>query len=102
MLECRKTRSEGGTATRPSESQLLSPKAIAGIERITWILIYAGLFAIVLGIASGGTHRVAGWSLGVLGGIAVATGIVLVWVRSRLRESEAGAESKTPSEGTRT
>ena len=80
----------------------MSPNAIAWVERTIWILIYVGLFAIVLGVASGGTHQVAGWSLGLLGGIAVATGIVLVWVRSRLRESEAGAESKTPSEGTRT
>jgi len=80
----------------------MSPKAIVLVERLIWIFIYAGLFAIILGIASGGVHRIAGWSLGVLGGIAVATGIVLIVVRSRLRDSPAGAESKTTSEGTRT
>jgi hypothetical protein len=80
----------------------VSSRTIVWIERLIWIFIYAGLFAIILGIASGGAHRIAGWSLGVLGGIAVATGIVLIVVRSRLRDSPPGAESKTTSEGTRT
>lgn len=80
----------------------MSPIAITWIERIIWILIYAGLFAIILAIASGHAHQVAGWSLGVLGGIAVATGIVLIWVRSRVHATPPGAESKTPSEGTKT
>jgi hypothetical protein len=80
----------------------MSPTAINWIERIIWILIYTGLFALVLAFASKDVHRIAGWSMGVLGGIAVATGIVLIWVRSRVHASPPVAESKTPSEGTKT
>jgi vacuolar-type H+-ATPase subunit I/STV1 len=63
---------------------MASARTLAWIERLVWILIYVGVIAIILGIATHGAHLVAGWSLGVLGGIAVAAGIVLIIVRSRL------------------
>jgi hypothetical protein len=66
---------------------MASARTLAWIERLAWIGIYAGLFAIVLGIVSGEVHVIAGWSLGVLGGMAVAAGIVLIIVRSRLTEN---------------
>lgn len=69
---------------------MASARALAWLERLIWLLIYGGLFGVVLGIATGGAHLVAGWSLGVLGGIAVAAGIVLIWVRSRLRLTPPG------------
>ena len=75
---------------------MASARALAWIERLVWLLIYGGVIAITLGVATGGRHLVAGWSLGVLGGIAVAAGVVLVWVRSRLRETPpGGAQSST-------
>ena len=49
-----------------------------------------------IGIATGNAHLVAGWSLGVLGGIAVAGGVVLIVVRSRLRETPPGG-AQSPS-----
>jgi hypothetical protein len=74
---------------------MASARAIAWVERLAWILIYAGSFSIVLGIVSGEVHVIAGWSLGVLGGIAVAAGIVLIVVRSRLSETPpTGAQSQ--------
>jgi hypothetical protein len=74
---------------------MASARAIAWVERLAWILIYAGSFSIVLGIVSGEVHVIAGWSLGVLGGIAVAAGIVLIVVRSRLSETApTGAQSQ--------
>jgi hypothetical protein len=54
------------------------------LDVLIWVLIFGGLFAIVLGFAS---HKVApatGWSLMVGGGGLAAAGAVLVWVRSRL------------------
>ena len=76
----------------------MSPRAIARIEKSIWILIYGGLFALVFGIAIHRVDEMAAWSLGTLGGIAVAVGAVLIWVRSRLREEGAsGAQSSTPS-----
>jgi hypothetical protein len=71
---------------------------IARIEKAIWILIYGGLFAVVLGIASRGVDIATAWSLGVAGALATAAGVVLIWVRSRLREDGAsGAQSSTPS-----
>jgi hypothetical protein len=76
---------------------MTSPKALARLDALTWTLIYGGLFGIVLGIVTGGVHLVAGWSLGVLGALAVVAGIVLIAVRSRLQESPApGAQSSEP------
>jgi hypothetical protein len=76
---------------------MASARTLAWVERLAWIAIYGGLFAIILGIVSGEVHVIAGWSLGVLGGIAVATGIVLIFVRSRLTETRpSGAQSSNP------
>jgi len=63
---------------------MASARTLAWVERLAWICIYGGLIAVILGLATGNAHVVAGWSLGVLGGIAVAAGIVLIIVRSRL------------------
>ena len=79
---------------------MASAKTLALIERLAWIYIYGGLFAIVLAIATGGVHVVAGWSLGVVGAIVVAAGVVLIVVRSRLHETPApGAQSPEATQG---
>ncbi|WP_427912171.1 hypothetical protein ACPWT1_16185 [Ramlibacter sp. MMS24-I3-19] len=82
---------------------MASARALARLDALTWTLIYGGLFAIVLGIVTGNAHLIAGWSLGVLGGCAVVAGIVLIFVRSRLRETPLpGAQSPgTPNNNRR-
>lgn len=82
---------------------MASPRMLARLDALTWTLIYGGLFAVVLGLATGNAHLVAGWSLGVVGGCAVVAGIVLIVVRSRLRESpQPGAQSaRTPDDTSR-
>jgi hypothetical protein len=78
---------------------MASARALARVERLIWTLVYGGIFAVILGVASGGAHRVAGWSLGVLGGAAVAAGVILIWVRSRMHEAApGGAQSSSPPE----
>ena len=56
------------------------------LERLVWTLIYAGLLALVLGgfmLARGDT---AGhWWIGG-GALVAAVGVLLIYVRSRLRE----------------
>lgn len=63
---------------------MASPRARAWIERLAWILLYAGLFGIVLGLAATKYDAPTAWSLLTLGGILSASGVVLIWVRSRL------------------
>jgi hypothetical protein len=78
---------------------MASPRALARLDAATWTLIYGGLFGIVLGIVTGGAHVVAGWSLGVLGSIAVVAGIVLIIVRSRLTEAPGAQSNETRRQG---
>jgi hypothetical protein len=61
-----------------------SAKAIVWIERLIWILVYVGLFAVVLGLATLSRSAAAAWSLITVGGVLAAGGVVLLWVRSRL------------------
>ena len=62
------------------------PKPHATLEKWIWILIYGGLFLIVLGIATGRTEPATGWAMAVPGGIATAVGFVLIYVRSRMND----------------
>jgi hypothetical protein len=75
---------------------MASPRTLARIDALAWVLIYGGLFALVLGIASHDETAIGGWSLSVLGTLAAIAGVVLIVVRSRLRETPPpGAESKS-------
>jgi hypothetical protein len=79
---------------------MASRRTLAWIEALAWVALYGGLFAIVLGIVTGEVHVIAGWSLGVLGAISVATGVVLIFVRSRLPEPPPGdAQSSSSPQG---
>jgi hypothetical protein len=63
---------------------MASARATAWLERLIWILIYGGLFSLVLGLATRVREAAIGWALIVGGAIATAAGLVLIWVRSRL------------------
>lgn len=63
---------------------MASAKTLLLIERLIWILIYGGLFALILGVVVLSPAPITAWSLIVLGGCAVLAGVVLIWVRSRL------------------
>ena len=60
-------------------------KPHARLERWIWILIYGGLFLLILGIATGRVDEVLGWSVAVPGVVLAAVGVVLIYVRSRLK-----------------
>ena len=61
-----------------------SARAVAWVERLVWLLIYSGLFAVVLGLATLARSAAAAWSLMAVGALLTAGGVILVWVRSRL------------------
>ena len=62
-----------------------APKPHATLEKWIWILIYAGLFALVLGIATGRNDAPLGWSIALPGVVLAIVGVVLIYVRSRLK-----------------
>jgi hypothetical protein len=76
---------------------MATPRTLARLDSLIWSLIFGGLFLLVLGIASHDETAIGGWSLSVLGSLAAVAGVVLIYVRSRLREepepSGPGAQS---------
>lgn len=63
---------------------MASQRAMAWIDRLVWTFIYAGLFAVVLGLAALQAHAVVSWTLIALGAVLVIAGVVLIAVRARL------------------
>jgi hypothetical protein len=65
---------------------MAAPKPHATLEKWIWVLIYGGLFALILGIATARANEALGWSIAVPGVALAAVGIVLIYVRSRLKD----------------
>lgn len=57
------------------------------LEKWTWLLIFIGGFALALGIATLREDETVGWLIIVPSAVAIVVGVVLVYVRSRLKES---------------
>jgi hypothetical protein len=61
----------------------------ATLEVWVWVLIYGGLLAVGLGLALQRQGDAAlGWTLVLVGGIVAAVGVVLIWVRSRMKDDK--------------
>lgn len=63
-----------------------APNPYARLEKWTWLLIFIGGFGLALGIATLNEDAATGWLIVVPCAIAIITGIVLVLVRSRLKD----------------
>ena len=75
---------------------MASPKTIEGVERIervTWVLIYVGLFIAITGFAVLKVGPGTAWTLISIGGVLVVAGAVLIWVRSRFDEGTIHAKA---------
>ncbi len=57
----------------------------AGVEKLAWVLIYAGLLLLGLGLFVQREHDPIGWTMVVAGGVAAVAGVVLIWLRSRMK-----------------
>jgi hypothetical protein len=66
---------------------MATAKPHATLEKWIWILIYAGLFMFIIGIATGRADAGFGWALAVPGVALTVVGIVLIYVRSRFKDS---------------
>jgi uncharacterized membrane protein HdeD (DUF308 family) len=58
------------------------------LERTIWTLIYAGLLAVVLGVFMDRGGSAAGVTVSVVGAAVAVVGVVLIFVRSRMREED--------------
>jgi hypothetical protein len=63
---------------------MTTPLRTKRIENLIWILIYGGLFSMLAGAIAHGSSGTTGKTLVVLGGIAAAAGVVLIYVRSKM------------------
>ncbi|MCZ4314910.1 hypothetical protein O4H66_16010 [Comamonadaceae bacterium G21597-S1] len=71
-------------------------KRLARLEKLIWTLIYGGLLSALVGYFMQRDGDDAGaWLTSVGIGVAVL-GVILIFVRSRLREGPAASDAKTP------
>jgi hypothetical protein len=54
------------------------------VEKLIWVLIYGGIFALSIGFFIARTDIVFGTVLQLGGALAVVVGIFLIWLRSRM------------------
>jgi membrane protein implicated in regulation of membrane protease activity len=76
-----------------------SARTLAVLDALAWTLVYGGLLLFVLGIATGEVNLIAGWSFGVVGGVAAVVGIVLILVRARLSGDRGAQSGDKPQRG---
>ncbi len=68
-----------------------APQTLQRLQTVIWVLIYGGLLALTLGIATARTDEATGWTLAVAGGVMAAIGVALIGVRARLK-TDTGIE----------
>lgn len=73
-----------GTPSVLGSASALKSKRWARMEAAVWFAIYGGLLLCVVGISAGQTSPALGWSLAAAGASAVAVGVVLIVIRSKL------------------
>ena len=59
---------------------------IQRVESWVWLLIYGGMGLLGLGLSVKSAHAPLGWAMVALGGVGGLTGLVLIWVRSRMKD----------------
>ena len=69
---------------KPSSGPV-SNTAVAWLQALIWVLIYGGLLTLVLGLSVERSDEDAGWSLVVGGAVVAAAGLVLIYVRSKIK-----------------
>ncbi len=67
---------------------MAQPKPHAALEAWIWVLIYGGLFLLILGIVAVRVDETIGWAIAVPGAVVALAGVVLIYVRSRFKESK--------------
>ena len=55
------------------------------VEKLVWVYVYVGMILLGLGLAAQRSNAALGWTIAVVGSVSIFIGIVLVWVRSRMK-----------------
>jgi hypothetical protein len=58
----------------------------AAVEIWVWVLIYGGLLLLCLALFVARDQGALGWAIGVVGSVLTALGVLLIVVRSRMRD----------------
>lgn len=61
-----------------------SPHTLQRLQTLIWVLIYAGLFGLVVGGIARREDNLLGTLLMIAGAAAAVVGVVLIWLRSRM------------------
>ncbi len=59
--------------------------ALKRVQQLVWVLIYGGLMTLVLGLSVRRVDDALGWSLVIGGGFVALVGVVLIFVRARMK-----------------
>ena len=60
----------------------------ARVQKWTWILVYLGMALLGLGLSVQRSDGSLGWGVAAAGIALIAIGIVLIWVRSRMKNTK--------------
>ena len=66
---------------------MASKTMLARLQKLIWVYIYGGLLSIVIGTFVRRTDESTAWWMTAIGGAVVLLGVVLIFVRSRLKET---------------
>ena len=66
----------------------MGSSAAARVQQWVWILIYLGMLLLALGLAVRRNDAALGWVIAAPGLVSIAIGIVLIWVRSRMKNTK--------------
>jgi membrane-bound ClpP family serine protease len=58
------------------------------IGKWSWILIYVGMVLLALGLSAQRSDAALGWGIAGLGIAMMVIGVVLVWIRSRMKNTQ--------------
>ena len=68
----------------------------ARIDVWVWVLVYAGMIGIGLGLAIQRNDVSLGWAVACVGAALVAAGALLIWIRSRLPNDTSSNKRPAP------
>ena len=55
---------------------------------LTWVLIFGGMLMLALGLVVRRTDADLGLGIAIVSVVVIALGVLLIWVRSRMKEDE--------------